>query len=62
MTIERITTAEFYDRYLTGELDSPFAMAWASYYEIVRDCGRGMKNLRRREARAARRPCSRATW
>lgn len=33
---ERLTSAEFYDRYRAGELDSPLAMAWASYYEGFR--------------------------
>lgn len=35
----RITSAQFYDRYTTGEFDSMFHMAWASYYEIYRDMG-----------------------
>jgi hypothetical protein len=31
---ESLTSAEFYERrYLTGEVDSLMAMAWASYYE-----------------------------
>jgi len=30
---ERITSAEFYARYSAGQMDSQFAMAWASYYE-----------------------------
>jgi len=33
---ERLTSPQFYDRYRTGEIDSVFAMAWASYYEIYR--------------------------
>ena len=33
---ERITSAQFYDRYTRGEIDSMFAMAWASYYEAFR--------------------------
>jgi hypothetical protein len=34
---ERLTSAEFYDRYSTDDtIDSMFAMAWSSYYEILR--------------------------
>jgi hypothetical protein len=36
----RITSAEFYDRYVEGRIDSPFATAWAAYYEAARDTGR----------------------
>jgi hypothetical protein len=36
---ERMTSAQFYDRYRTGELDSMFTMSWASYYEIFRRLG-----------------------
>lgn len=35
----RITSAEFYDRYARGEIDSTFAMAWATYYESFRRLG-----------------------
>lgn len=36
-TGERLTSADFYDRYLADEVtDSLFTMAWSSYYEIVR--------------------------
>ncbi len=38
-TEERITTAVFYDRYVRGEIDTMFAMAWASYYEAFRRAG-----------------------
>jgi hypothetical protein len=35
-TGERLTTAEFYDRYRRGEApDTTFSMSWASYYEIA---------------------------
>ena len=30
---ERLTSAEFYDLYRRGEIDSVFATAWATYYE-----------------------------
>ncbi len=33
---ERLTSAELYDRYRAGELDSLLVMAWASYYEGFR--------------------------
>lgn len=33
---ERLSSAAFYDLYRTGEVDSIFAMAWASYYEAYR--------------------------
>jgi hypothetical protein len=36
---ERVTSAEFYDRYRAGEIDSMFATSWASYYEIFRRLG-----------------------
>jgi hypothetical protein len=36
-TGERVTSAEFYDRYSTDDtIDSMFTMAWSSYYEIFR--------------------------
>lgn len=36
-TGERITSAEFYDRYRANDsIDSMLAMAWSSYYEIFR--------------------------
>jgi hypothetical protein len=35
-TGERISSAEFYDRYRAGEIDSLLAMNWATYYEIFR--------------------------
>jgi hypothetical protein len=36
----RITTAEFYDRYLAGEMNAfPEAIRWASYYELLREQG-----------------------
>lgn len=37
---ERITSAQFYDRYLAGDLDTMFFMAWSTYYEIYRDMSR----------------------
>jgi hypothetical protein len=33
---ERLSSAEFYDRYRAGELDSLLALSWASYYEGFR--------------------------
>ena len=36
-TGERLTSAEFYDRYSVDDtIDSMFTMAWSSYYEIFR--------------------------
>jgi hypothetical protein len=37
---ERITSAQFYDGYRSGELDSIFGMAWAAYYESWRALNR----------------------
>jgi hypothetical protein len=33
-TSERISSADFYERYRAGEIDSVYAVAWATYYEI----------------------------
>ncbi len=38
---ERITSAEFYDRYRAGAVDSMFAKAWATYYEVFQRWSRG---------------------
>jgi hypothetical protein len=36
-TGERVTSAEFYDRYSVDDtIDSMLTMAWSSYYEIFR--------------------------
>lgn len=37
---ERVTSAEFYDRYRRGEIDSMYATAWATYYESWRSLTR----------------------
>jgi hypothetical protein len=37
---ERISSAEFYERYRLGEVDSLFAAAWATYYEASRELER----------------------
>lgn len=34
-TGERLTTAAFYDRFCAGEIDTPFAVRWAKYYEVT---------------------------
>lgn len=41
---ERITSAQFYDRYRKGQVDSMFTMSWASYYEIFRRLGENEAN------------------
>jgi hypothetical protein len=59
-TGERITSAEFYDRYKSGEtgdageLESSDAIRWASYYELLR--AQGQESLSVREARRIKRP------
>jgi hypothetical protein len=35
-TGERVSSAEFYDRYRAGLVDSMLAMRWAAYYEAFR--------------------------
>jgi hypothetical protein len=32
---DRLTSAEFYERYASGEVDSIFAVSWATYYEAA---------------------------
>lgn len=46
----RLTSAEFYDLYRAGEVDSLFATAWATYYErwralVRRDAGEAAREL-----------------
>jgi hypothetical protein len=37
----RLSSADFYDMYLRGDGDEiPYAMEWASYYEMLRKLGR----------------------
>lgn len=41
MTGTRVSSAEFHDLYLAGDTgDVPYAMEWASYYELMREHGR----------------------
>jgi len=35
-TGERLSSAEFYDRYRSGDVDSLLAVTWATYYEVFR--------------------------
>lgn len=37
----RVTSAEFYERYTRGEVDTLYAMAWASHFEIFLRLGDG---------------------
>ena len=53
LTGERITSAEFYDRYKGGEIDTPDAIRWASYYELLR--AQGQEALADPERRRSRR-------
>jgi len=35
-TGERLSSAEFYERYRSGDIDSLLAVTWSTYYEIFR--------------------------
>jgi hypothetical protein len=36
MFSERLSSSEFYERYVRGEIDSTFATAWGTFYEAFR--------------------------
>lgn len=35
-TGERLSSSAFYELYIAGEVDSPFALGWATYYDAYR--------------------------
>ena len=42
---ERLSSAQFYDLYRSGEVDSMFATSWATYYEAFRRRSRANVDL-----------------